>query len=153
MKTLFLAVMFGFCGMAVAAPTGNNANPVYVLETAPQTNRSTAAVEVSAIQSTGVVSAVTVSSSVITAIDTFFNASALTALGYTWQRAELVIQNNGTVAVFCGYSATGVTVSNSYKITPGATWAFKIGKSMSIYCLNTAASSGTLIVGGLAWKE
>jgi len=153
MKTLFLVGMFAFCGIAVAAPNGTNADPIYVLETAPQTNRSTAAVEVSAIQSTASVSAVTVSSSVITQIDSTFNAAALAALGYKWQRAEITAQNNGTVDVFCGYSAGGVTVSNSYKITPGAVWTFKIGKSMSIYCLNTAASSGTLIVGGIAWIE
>jgi len=75
-----------------------------------------------------------------------------TAYGANYQRAEITIQNNDTTAKYCGYSSSALTISNSFKINVDAVWSFKLGKGMGVYCLNAAGSSGTLIVGGVAWK-
>jgi hypothetical protein len=144
MKKFLIAVAV----IAATAGASFAASPTMVLEVAPITNQDWSTVSAA----TGSVSAVTVSSSVITKIDTAFNAAATSALGGIYQRAEITAQNNGATTVYCGYSASGVTVSNSFALTTGAVWTFKIGKTMGIYCLSAAGSSGTLIVGGIAWK-
>ena len=103
----------------------------------------------------GYTSAVTISSSAITKVDTAFNAvvvSTNTGLGPNYKRAEITLQNNDTTDKFCGFSATAVTVANSFKIAVGGVWTFKVGKGMGIYCLNAAGASGTMIVGGVAWN-
>ncbi len=124
------------------------ASPSYVVETLPYSNESSQVV----VKTTATTSAVAVSSSVITRVDTAFNAAAVTALGNNYQRAEVTLQNNDTTDKFCGFSSSGLTISNSFKIAVGASWSFKLGKGVGIYCLNAAGSSGTLIVGGIAWK-
>lgn len=124
------------------------AAPVYTIETAPQSNETTPVVTVA----TAATSAVTVSSFTITKVDTAFNAAATSAIGANYQRAEITLQNNDTTDKFCGFSASGLTIANSYKVAVGAVWSFKVGKGVGIYCLNAAGSSGTLIVGGVAWK-
>jgi hypothetical protein len=139
-------------GNAAAVQKGDSADPVFGVEVLPQSNRSAAAIAADATASTASVSAVTVSSSVITRIDTAFNAAALSALGATYQRAEITVQNNDTTDKFCGYSSTALTISNGFKIAVGAVWSFKVGKGIGVYCLNAAGASGTLIVGGVAWK-
>ena len=142
MRTIIFSVLMVTAGAAFAA------SPTTVIETLPYSNESNPSVTCT----TGSVSAVTVSSSVITRIDSTFNTAAAAACGAAYSRAEITTQNNGTLDVFCGYSSSGVTVSNSFKLTPGAVWTWKLGKGMGLYCLNTAGSSGTLIVGGLAFK-
>jgi hypothetical protein len=140
-------IMLAFAMVGVFALATKAASPSYVLELAPNSNDNSGVVT-----STASTSAVTVSSSVITRIDTVFNAAAVTALGSIYNRAEITTQNNGTVNVYCGYSASGLTISNSFAVTPGAVWTWKLGKGVYVYCLNAAGSSGTLIVGGIAWK-
>jgi hypothetical protein len=130
-------------GVSFAAPS-----VTHVVETLAASNELSPVV----VQATASVSAVTVSSFTITRIDTAFNAAALLALGATYQRAEVTVQNNDTTDKFCGYSASGLTIANSFKIAVGAVWSFKVGKAMPVYCLNAAGASGTLIVGGVAWK-
>lgn len=102
----------------------------------------------------GYSSAVSISPTVITRIDSAFNtvmASTATGLGADYQRAEITVQNNDTTAKFCGYDATGLTTANSFKIAVGGVWTFKVGKGLYLYCLNETGT-GTLIVGGVAWK-
>lgn len=104
--------------------------------------------------SMGYTSAVSISPTVITRIDSAFNtviASTATGLGADYQRVEITVQNNDTTAKFCGYSETGLTTANSFKIAVGAVWTFKVGKGLYLYCLNETGT-GTLIVGGVAWK-
>jgi hypothetical protein len=140
---LFTAVCFSLgVGISFAA------SPTYVVETLPASNELDPVV----VGSTGSTSAVTVSSSVITRVDTAFNAAALSSLGATYKRAEISIQNNDTTVKYCGFSSSALTITNSYKINVDAVWSFKLGKGMGVYCLNAAGSSGTLIVGGVAWK-
>lgn len=148
MKKILLSsfILWALCGVGVSFA----ASPDYVLETAPYTNVVPATGDVAA--ATASVSAVTVSSFTITKVDTAFNAAALSALGTAYQRVEVTMQNNDTTDKFCGFSASAVTIANSYKIAVGATWSFKLGKGVGVYCLNAAGSSGTLIVGGVAWK-
>lgn len=137
-------VAVGFMGVSPAEA----AAPVYTVEIAPQTNETSPVVTASTASS----SAVTVSSFTITKVDTAFNAAATSAIGANYQRAEITVQNNDTTDKFCGFSSSGLTIANSFKIAVGATWSFKFGKGTGIYCLNAAGSSGTLIVGGVAWK-
>ena len=144
-KILLISVLWA---LSVGARVSFAAAPVLTLEIAPQSNELNPVV----VGSTGAVSAVTVSSFTITRVDTAFNAAALSALGATYQRAEITTQNNDTTDKFCGYSSSGLTIANSFKIAVGATWSWKLGKGLGIYCLNAAGSSGTMIVGGVAWK-
>lgn len=147
-KILFIGVL-GMAGLISSPSFVSAASPTHVVLTAPATNELAPVV----VQATGSVSAVTVSSFTITRIDTAFNAAALSAIGAAYQRAEITVQNNDTTDKFCGYSASGLTISNSFRIYVGASWVFSLGKAMPIYCLNAAGSSGTLIVGGIAWKQ
>jgi len=144
MKKILMGL--GLLGCLVAGAEA--ASPSYVLGTLPYSNELSPSITCT----TGSVSAVSVSSSVITRIDTAFNAAALSACGANYQRAEITTQNNGSVNMYCGYSASGLTVSNSFAVTPGAVWVWKLGKGMAVYCLNAAGSAGTLIVGGVAWR-
>lgn len=151
-KLAFLMVFILAAGTVHAAGKGDSADPVFGVSVLPQTNRSDAAVALG-VASTGTVSAVSVSSSVITRVDTVFNAAALSALGETYQRAEITVQNNDATDKFCGFSSSALTIANSYKVAVGAVWTFKVGKNMPVYCLNAAGSGGTLIVGGVAWQK
>lgn len=142
-KLIGLIVLMGaLSGVSFAA------SPTTVVETLPYSNESSPAVTCT----TGAVSAVTVSSSAITRIDSTFNTAAASACGAAYNRAEIVTQNNGSYDVFCGYSSSGVTVSNSFKLAPGAVWTWKLGKGMGVYCLYSAGYSGSLIVGGVAYR-
>ena len=143
MKSFILGlVLMAFGGVSFAA------SPTSIVELLPYSNETSGVVTCT----TGSVSAVTVSSSVITRIDSVFNTAAESACKASYNRAEITVQNNGTSPVFCGYSASGVTVSNSFSLSAGAVWTWKLGKGMGVYCLNTAGAAGTLIVGGLAWR-
>ena len=124
------------------------ASPVSVVELAPYSNETSPVVTVSSAMT----SAVSVSSSVITKVDTAFNAAMAAGLGANYQRAEITLQNNTALNVFCGFSSSGLTIANSFKIGPGSVWSFKFGKGVGIYCLADAGAAGTLIVGGVAWK-
>jgi hypothetical protein len=139
-----LAILAGGCLQAEAA------SPSFVLEVAPNTNSPVDTY--SASQSTCAVGSVTVSSSVITRVDNTFNAAVLAAWGNVYQRAEVTTQNNSSLNVYCGYSTSGVTTSNSFLLLPGSVWTWKLGKTQGVYCLAAAGASGTLIVGGIAWK-
>lgn len=143
-----------FCLVGVGVGVGFAQVPtpvVTVIETLPSSQYSTSTYS----GALGYSSAVTVSSFTITKVDTAFNAvmaSTTTGLGNDYIRAEITMQNNDSTDKFCGYSSTGLTIANSFKIAVDAVWSFKVGKGMGIYCLNAAGSSGTLIVGGVAWK-
>jgi hypothetical protein len=158
MKNIITVLLLATCAMSASAvQKGDSADPVFAVGTLPQSNRSTAAITNDTVASTASVSSVAISSSVITRIDTVFNAAALSALGITYKRAEITVQNNGTTNKFCGYSYCDLTVLNGYKLTPGAVWVFQVGKNMPVYCLVEAGSmittpAETLIVGGVAWK-
>ena len=153
MKSLIaIAAMLIFVGAASAVEKGDSADPVYGVSVLPQSNRSAAAISADAVASTFSVSAVAISSSVPTRIDTAFNAVALAALGANYQRAEIAAQNNGSATVFCG-SSPSLTVASGFAIYGiGGERNFELGKNIAIYCINTAGSAGTLIVGGVAWK-
>ena len=141
-------ILFITLGLFLAGVGYSFAAPTSVVLTLPNSNETSQVV----VMSSGQVSAVTVSSSVITRVDTAFNAVMLAAYGANYQRAEIILQNNDTTDKYCGFSSSALTISNSFKLAPGAVWSFKLGKGMGVYCLNAAASSGTLIVGGVAWK-
>lgn len=146
---IILIAMMAMPGLAKAQ---NYYDTVQNIEVLPASQQSSSTTFSGAL---GYSSAVTVSSSVITRIDSAFNAVAVstsTGLGPNYKRAEITIQNNDTTEKYCGFSATGLTTSNSYKISVGAVWTFKVGKGMGLYCLNAAGASGTLIVGGVAWN-
>lgn len=150
MNKIILATMV-FFGVGFASAFAQDSRPAYVVETLPSSQYSTSTFA----GAIGYTSAVTISSSVITKVDTAFDtyvSSTITGIGPTYQRVELTIQNNDTTDKYCGFQSVGLTTSNSYKIGVGATWTFKIGKGMGLYCLNAAGSSGTMIVGGVAWK-
>lgn len=147
-KVIFTIAMVIGMGSAFAA----SPDPTLVVELLPYSQYTASTTYTGAF---GYTSAVTVSSSVITQIDSAFNTvmeSTSTGLGPMYYRAELTVQNNDTTDKFCGYSATALTIANSYKIAVGATWTFKVGKGVKIYCLNAAGAGGTMIVGGVAWK-
>lgn len=143
MKKILFAVLF----MSIGGYTAQAAAPTYVVQTAPQSNELNPVVTVS----TAMTSAVSISPTVITRIDSAFNSAATTAIGANYQRIEITIQNNDTTNKFCGYSASALTTANSFKIVVGATWTFALGKGVALYCLNETGT-GTLIVGGVAWK-
>ena len=147
-KVIFTIAMVLGIGSAFAA----SPDPVPVIEILPYSQYTASTTYTGAF---GYTSAVTVSSFAITQIDSAFNTimtSTSTGLGPMYYRAELTVQNNDTTDKFCGYSSTALTIANSWKIAVGATWTFKVGKGIKIYCLNAAGSSGTMIVGGVAWK-
>ena len=150
MKLIICAVVL-ICGAGPlwAVPAGSSGNPFTVIETAPKSNSDFTGLVAG---STAAVGAVTVSSFTITGIDTDFNTVASSALGTDYSRGEITVQNNGTTECYCGYSSADLTTSNSFKIRIGDTWSFKLGKGIGVYCLNAAGSSGTLIVGGVAWR-
>jgi hypothetical protein len=140
------AVIVGMSAMAFAAP-----QPVQVVETLVSSQYSTRTYA----GAKGYSSAVTISSFTITKVDTAFQgvmASTTTGLGNSYQQAEITLQNNDTTDKFCSFMATGLTIANSYKIAVGGVWTFKVGKGVGVYCLNAAGASGTMIVGGVAWK-
>lgn len=136
----------------IASALDYTSNQRIVVETLPSSQMASSTTFAGAM---GYTSAVTVSSFTITRVDTAFNAvvaSTSTGLGAGYQRAEITIQNNDTTDKFCGYSSAGLTISNSFMIRVGATWSFAFGKGVALYCLNDVGASGTLIVGGVAWK-
>ena len=148
MKNLSFVFSSVFILVTGAASAVKAASPSYVVETLPYSNESSQVV----VKTTATTSAVAVSSSVITRVDTAFNAAATAALGAAYNRTGIEVQNADSSNKFCGYSASGLTTSNSFKITEGNSRFFNVGKGIGVYCLNVAGSSGTVIVGGMAWK-
>lgn len=151
MKNILITLVF--LALPSLAKAQNYYDTVQNIEVLPASQQASSTTFSGAM---GYSSAVTISSSAITRIDTAFNAvvvSTNTGLGPNYKRAEITIQNNDTTDKFCGFSATGLTIANSYKVLPGSVWTWKVGKGMGIYCLNaTSVASGTLIVGGVAWN-
>jgi hypothetical protein len=73
-------------------------------------------------------------------------------MGAAYQRAEVIVQNVGTVNVWCGPSLTETALAGgAYKIAPDDTWVFKVGKKDTINCISET-SAGALRVGGEGWK-
>ena len=148
-KILFIGVFAWMAAGLISSPAPvAAASPSYVVNTAPASNELAPVV----VQSTAATSAVATSSSAVTRIDSAFNAIALAAIGAAYQRAEIQVQNTATTAEYCGYSP-GVTTSTGFRIDPGAVWSFSLGKGIGIYCVHAAGSPGTLVVGGIAWKQ
>lgn len=148
-KILFIGVLAGLAAGLISSPSVTfAASPTYVVMTAPASNELAPVV----VQSTAATSAVATSSSAVTRIDSAFNAIALAALGAAYQRAEVQVQNTAATAEYCGYSP-GVTISTGFRIDPGAVWGFSLGKATALYCIHAAGNPGTLIVGGIAWRQ
>lgn len=147
-KILFTIAILALPVMAKAQI--NSSIHMLTAETLPSSQQSTTTFA----GAMGYTSAVTISSFTITRADTALNAFFATSsnLGAGYQRVEVTVQNNDTTDKFCGFASSGLTIANSFKIAVGSTWSFKVGKGLGIYCLNAAGSSGTMIVGGVAWK-
>lgn len=145
-KILFIGVLIAAVGL-ISSPV-SAASPSYIVMTAPASNELAPVV----VQSTAATMAVATSSSAVTRIDAAFNAIALAAMGANYQRAEIQMQNTATTAEYCGYSP-GVTVSSGFRIDPGAMWPWSLGKGIALYCVHAAGAPGTLIVGGVAWRQ
>jgi hypothetical protein len=130
-KQIFLATALLW---AIGAVASFAASPTHVIEILPASNEVNPVV----VGSTASVSAVTASSTSATRVDTTFNAAALSALGATYQRAEITVQNKDTEPVECGYSP-GLTIGSGFEIAVGAAWTFSLGKNVALYCI---AASG-----------
>ena len=152
MKNTIIAILWLVALPSLAAAqVGYASNQVIVTETLPSSQMASSTTFAGAM---GYTSAVSISPTVITRVDSAFNTAvshAVNGLGAGYQRAEITVQNNDTTNKFCGYSATALTIANSFKIVAGAAWTFALGKGVALYCLNETGT-GTLIVGGVAWK-
>lgn len=142
--------------LALAILAGLSAAPIHaagfqqVIESVPATDDTDSTVYVSS--STGP-TAVVVSSAAITQLDTTVNSNLNTALGATYKRASIIIQNNSTVAMYLSYAASGWTTSTGgWKLNVGDTWTFQLGKGIHLYGLSTAGTAGEARVGGIGYK-
>jgi hypothetical protein len=127
---------------------GAHAAPQNVVETLANSNELNQTVAKSTSVSP---SAISVSTSAATRIDSAVNTRLTTALGAAYQRAEIIAQNTGTTNVYCAFGASEATTAAGFIIYPGNMMVFKLGKHEAIYCLGET-TAGTLRVGGLGWK-
>lgn len=136
--------------LASGARVSFAASPASVVETAPYSNETSPV----AVISTGNIIGVSVSSFTLTRVDSALNTAFAAALGANYNRAEITLQNQLTTDFYCGYSAmASITVkTNFFKIAAGATWPWKIGKGLPVYCFHDSTAAGILSVGGIAWK-
>ncbi len=148
MKKIAYAFMV-LLGLAVSAAAG----PTEVLEILPSSNEPNPLVQISSAVNP---SAIVVSSAtnVATRLDTTLNASLNTAMGANYRRAEVTVQNTGSVAIYVGYSPTGwTTATGGYKLGVGDVWTFKLGRGVFLYAISTAGSAGEARVGGLGYRN
>ena len=141
MKILIsLVLFFGFLGSAVAGPLA-------VMEILPGSNNPNSTISISSAVTPAIVA---ISSTSPTRIDTALNASLLSALGATYKRFSVIYQTIEDVAIYCGYSASEVSVTTGFKITKGDIYTEKLGRAIPPYCIG--ASTGSLLVGGWGYK-
>lgn len=142
---LALGVLMGLTVSAYAGPT-------QIIEILPSSNEPNPVVQVSSAVNPSVI--VISSATTATRLDTLVNSSLNTALGAAFQRAEVTVQNTGTVAIYVGFSPTGwTTATGGYKLAVGDVWTFKLGRATFLYAISTAGSPGEARVGGLGFRN
>jgi len=101
------------------------------------------------------VTVVVVSSTTPTWLDSTANTALNTALGATVKRAELQIQNTGSVAFYVNTSSSSfTTATGGWYVEPGSFWTFAIGKAINYWALSAASATtaGEARVGALGWR-
>lgn len=143
-------ILLSFALLVLAASA--HATVQQVLETLPSSDDTTSAVYVSSAV-TPLNVTVSSATNIATQLDAAMLASCNTALGATYKRASVTIQNTGTTNFSLGYAPTGwTTATGGHVLYPGDVWSYQIGKGILFYGISIPGSAGTAAVGGFCYK-